>query len=830
PYLRNPLAVIEREPSVDPEKRDIVVNERLLTDEEVECLERGDFAAFNNRIYLEADSGFGKSTFLLHLEHTLSRPNSGPLLPLRYGAGPKAWDERNQQPIFLPALSTLELASDLRALMHGPLLTATLLPLLPSNTPEATKHDWIDWCQRRNLFVFLFDALDQTTQELANLGTHLDSLPDSPAILSGRPRSQATQHAMFATIAWQPVYLKGLQVEQVQKYLGKERVEQHEDWFDDWDEPGHLWRPILEVPAVLRMIRELPIDQTANLKNREQVYAKTVQQLLTHGKRTLYSIQVKSDEKHEDYASVFQAIAWRTLFPQGDQAEPVFTGELSGKAYKQALNEAGVSREALRQVNFVTERSWLRGVDDNGLVWRHLSFCEYFAALHLLGLDPTERERILRQHGWRQKLGWVFAFALCASERLAEEQPSKQKVFDDLARDLIRFGRVFTVWNVIEHDYVELSPRWDQLCRWLVHRDGDGEGAWSADEPPAVDDTTLTVLADVMQREYRDSRVLHPAWELLTASKSSVANNIREYFLGEFARLVAAERQRARHEPGFDPQQSPVLQLVPEDDVLRVPELTPQACQALVKQNRNWRSCPPDPVNGPRTFIRGSDEQTDPRSQINERPAREIEITPFLILSGLVTNAQYERFDPSHSNFHDEYSSAPDQPVHNVSWYMAEMFTIWLTGLRSESERIVRLPTEAEWEFACRAGTTTPYAVGNGTELTAKDANFGRNRGATSTRGKYPANAWGIFDMHGNLLEWCGDCYSDDYYRASPQDDPIGPDAGSSRVLRGGSFFSGAVNCRSAYRFRLVPVDRYSRIGFRVALGRRSQLPSPSSL
>jgi len=135
------------------------------------------------------------------------------------------------------------------------------------------------------------------------------------------------------------------------------------------------------------------------------------------------------------------------------------------------------------------------------------------------------------------------------------------------------------------------------------------------------------------------------------------------------------------------------------------------------------------------------------------------------------------------------------------------------------------LPTEAEWEYACRAETTTPFSTGN--NITTTQANFdgrspynsnpnpnGAYRRITSSVEIFPANAWGLHDMHGNVWEWCWDWYGN--YAAGAQTDPTGPTSGTYRVLRGGSWFDGGRHLRSASRFNYTPVNRNYFFGFRV--------------
>ena len=155
---------------------------------------------------------------------------------------------------------------------------------------------------------------------------------------------------------------------------------------------------------------------------------------------------------------------------------------------------------------------------------------------------------------------------------------------------------------------------------------------------------------------------------------------------------------------------------------------------------------------------------------------------------------------------------SPDHPVEQVSWEDCQVFIRAVR--RANPELAVRLPTEAEWEYACRAGSDSAYS-GNGAldDMGWYDDNAG---GETHAAGQKLANAWGFYDMHGNVCEWCSDRYDEDYYSKNLDADPAGPSGGAYRVNRGGGWNSIARNCRSADRFRIQPSSRNYYLGFRL--------------
>ncbi|MBX7221400.1 MAG: SUMF1/EgtB/PvdO family nonheme iron enzyme [Blastocatellia bacterium] len=190
-----------------------------------------------------------------------------------------------------------------------------------------------------------------------------------------------------------------------------------------------------------------------------------------------------------------------------------------------------------------------------------------------------------------------------------------------------------------------------------------------------------------------------------------------------------------------------------------------------------------------------------------ETPRHEVLISRAYYLGKyLVTQREWQAVMGTNPSFFKD----DDLPVEQVSWNDCQEFIAKLNARQDGSQ--YRLPSEAEWEYACRAGTTGDYAG----EL-EKLGWYWENSGIkTHPVGKKDPNNWGLYDMHGNVSEWCQDWYDQSYYRSSPGMDPLGPQAGTYRVIRGGGWRTRAVYCRSALRLWHPPVNRYHALGFRL--------------
>jgi formylglycine-generating enzyme required for sulfatase activity len=236
-------------------------------------------------------------------------------------------------------------------------------------------------------------------------------------------------------------------------------------------------------------------------------------------------------------------------------------------------------------------------------------------------------------------------------------------------------------------------------------------------------------------------------------------------------------------------------------------------------------------INGG-TFTMGSPANEPERD--DDEVQHQVKVSSFYMGKYEVTQKEYQEIMGTNpSSFKGD-----NLPVEQVSWYEAVEYC----NKRSQKEGLTpaytingtnvtwnrnangyRLPTEAEWEYACRAGTTTPFSTGN--NITTDQANYDENypynnnakgtyREKTTAVGSFSPNAWGLYDMHGNVWEWCWDWYGD--YSSGSQTDPVGAVTGTYRVLRGGGWGDDCQLLRSALRLNDYPSNRFSYLGFRL--------------
>ncbi len=237
----------------------------------------------------------------------------------------------------------------------------------------------------------------------------------------------------------------------------------------------------------------------------------------------------------------------------------------------------------------------------------------------------------------------------------------------------------------------------------------------------------------------------------------------------------------------------------------------------------------------PGEFTMGSPEGEGER-RFWEGPEHRVRITrPFYLGAFAVTQEEFAEVQGANPSYFRDYRrpqgpvtwdtativeavrdwEGERRPVESVSW---EEAAAWCRRLSAREGQTYRLPTEGEWEYACRAGSEGGWCC-EGAARVGEYAWFGDNAGGTTHAvGEKCPNAWGLYDVHGNVWEWCADWFSSRYYVQSPSLDPAGPRSGRARVLRGGGWSSDAANCRSAARDYYAPHVRDRSLGFRVVL------------
>ncbi len=216
-------------------------------------------------------------------------------------------------------------------------------------------------------------------------------------------------------------------------------------------------------------------------------------------------------------------------------------------------------------------------------------------------------------------------------------------------------------------------------------------------------------------------------------------------------------------------------------------------------------------------FMMGSPDSDDDGLK-PEKPQHRVRISkPFYLGKYEVTQEQWQSLverNPSELK-------SPQNPVEHVSWEDCQVYLARLNEKLGGKYGKFGLPTEAQWEYACRAGSTTRWSFGPSDLVLDEHAWYSSNSDDTTHPvGQKKPNAWGLYDMEGNVWEWCADWYGEDYYGRSPRKDPTGPSSGRGRVVRGGSINNIASNVRSARRLLSRPTNRFNNDGFRVMMTR----------
>ena len=229
------------------------------------------------------------------------------------------------------------------------------------------------------------------------------------------------------------------------------------------------------------------------------------------------------------------------------------------------------------------------------------------------------------------------------------------------------------------------------------------------------------------------------------------------------------------------------------------------------------------------SFMMGS-PSTETGRDSDEGPQHTVNISPFFMGKYEVTQAQYQAVMGNNPSHFKGFFKSKQLPVEQVNWNDAVEFC---QKISQKTGKSYRLPSEAEWEYACRAGTTTPFYFGE--TITPDLVNYSGNnpygaaqsglyRKQTTDVGSFPPNSFGLYDMHGNVWEWCSDKWHDNYSGAPTDGSSWETGTDNNRVRRGGAWYSGAVYCRGANRSYLSADSRWWNLGFRVAVASVSSL------
>ncbi len=353
------------------------------------------------------------------------------------------------------------------------------------------------------------------------------------------------------------------------------------------------------------------------------------------------------------------------------------------------------------------------------------------------------------------------------------------------------------------------------IGRWLHERDRFWDGVWliSLRDTESVG-TLITKIRQILElgsfaldRELRNSRILLILDDLdrLIDKEPNELFELLNSLLEHRLNVALAAAQRNQDNEGEDLVREKIAALASKGEFKDVQTLGQESAVSYTEDLGNGIELEMIAIPGG-TFMMGSPED---EGRNNEKPQHEVTVQAFYMGKYPVTQAQYQEVMGKNPSY---FQGDDQRPVECVSWDDAVEFC---QRLSKQTGTEYRLPTEAEWEYACRAETTTPYYFGD--NITSDLANYGGNVGQTTAVGKYPPNVFGLYDMHGNVWEWCQDDWHGDYKNAPTDGSAWVLAQRSLRVIHGGSCFNYPDFCRSAFRFGYAHDIRDYFFGFRVS-------------
>jgi formylglycine-generating enzyme required for sulfatase activity len=541
---------------------------------------------------------------------------------------------------------------------------------------------------------------------------------------------------------------------------------------------GHV-RELCTNPLLLTILCIVFHEERKLPTGRAELYAHCVRVLLEHWRRDLYQADPAAILKPYDWEAaqyVLARVAWwlhqqehRIVAPLKDMAAEALV------ALNQVSVESGLGNDGLAFLERMRSEAGIlaAGIDEaESCGFLHLSFQEFLAA------DYAAREGLSAELAGRARESWWREVALVSLRR-------SRTFCESFFRELLKCGIAEQDADLAERCLQE-SLFFSSIPFLEVLNDQQAAPARVAGVLRLLRERTKQVpeLADICRRFVETT-------EADTADESRKA--MRAFAIEILTRLnipiPLAQSKRAVTGSRSTPK-----------------PITPSSPGIVFDDHTGLTF-----VRVPQGEFRMGGTSSD------EKPIHTVRLTSDFLLSKYpVTNAQYGRFlkemkgeiqEPEYWN--NRRFNQPEQPVVGVSWEEAVRYCEW-----SKCE----LPTEAQWEYACRAGSEGEYCFGDDESRLGEHAWYEKNsNNQTQPVGGKQANAWGLHDMHGNVWEWCQDWYHANYGRERTVIDPTGPSKGVDRVLRGGSWLNLAGGCRAAIRNWKVPSYRYSYVGFRVA-------------
>ena len=827
-----------------------------------------------DRVVFVVDSGMGKTKNLERLQYELCRDDGSQspssLLPIFLEAddlpSASASDEELLRKLWRAVCSK----------DHGYPALEERQAHLQDNEPAAL--EWLRQLRRSGRLVLLIDALDQATDSKLKslcewLGKAGAFVPKSSTavssewqrcrfVVTGRPFVIQDERfrELFAddSRGWRFVELDPFRVAEQQAFLGR-----FPDGTERWDKVPPEARSLLGTPRVCQYLNDLPDEKWPSLRTASDVYFQALWFMVEKGlkaepAREFGSGSSDPDQQIKEALQFLGAMAFEMIARPGESSETlrhrVPRDEHHSDEYEdyrkkvrtrlqesfewKGKKEFAKDWDALKGMNSAVEFWFLEETKQQVVQFRDATIKEFVAA-HWVAKYGTENDARKIKH-------WIYL-------------PDRPKGGANTNPQFAWFWRY-----LCEMPRGGRSPKsWLSAIAPLFSPNANGVGG--SGSAPSSDSAHADGVA-VKRAAGRPCEMMYRAWRTLTeyrdgGAEQAQAQAIVNDFLAEFpAILTSAPVEIAKIAAELVPEPQ-LKKLVTDPQRLKL-ILPPAEAPAYVR-------CPPEGLDGHR-FMRGTDLDTRDRAGnefhrwTREDPRHEVRLTPFWLKATHVTRAEFALFDPTHEQaFEDDlkrYAPETDCPVLDVSWYQGWCLAVW-TGCA--------LPTEAQFEFGVRAGCdakvdlfphgdtassfqincdgTWPFAgsevgpylrhavsvrfQGQASGAATAPRLFGdatssindTTGGLTPPRSPgsgYAPNAWGVWHPVGQAWVWCADWFgADEYQRCHDEgvvDDPIGPDSGTSRVLRGGAWYDDPSDCRSAFRLWSSPVSRVNYSGLRL--------------